>query len=244
MREALSAIETAQQIFDRYSFDLICARPHQTAAAWEVELKHALSYTAQHLSVYQLTIEPQTAFKTLYDRGDFSLPTDEVCADIYDLTRDLLADAGLQYYEISNYAATGHECRHNLTYWRYQDYAGIGAGAHGRITVKGKKIATRTHKAPEIWLQRVQSIGHACHPFEEIHGKERGLEALMMGLRLKEGLPLSRLETESGLPFDHIIDPNRLDVLVKEGMLRIENQTLYPTDAALCRLDGVLRYLM
>jgi putative oxygen-independent coproporphyrinogen III oxidase len=159
--EALAALDLAAQIFERFTFDLIYARPGQTPAAWADELKRALSFAADHISLYQLTIEPGTAFEQAYARGDFRLPDEETQAELYEMTGAHLGEAGLAAYEISNYARPGSESRHNLTYWRYGDYVGIGPGAHGRLTLEGRKIATRQHRAPERWLEMVAAEGHA-----------------------------------------------------------------------------------
>ncbi len=157
--EAIAAIEHARETFPRFSFDLIYARPGQSVAGWEAELDEALGLAGEHLSLYQLTIEPGTAFSTLARRGDLVLPEEDVSVALFETTQDRLADCGLPAYEISNHARPGAECRHNLAYWRYQDYLGIGPGAHGRLTRDGVKIATRQHRLPERWLAAVDATG-------------------------------------------------------------------------------------
>lgn len=167
--EALAALDLAASIFPRFSFDLIYARPEQTVKAWEAELRRALGFGATHMSLYQLTIEPGTQFATLHQRGDLVTPDEETGAALYELTQSLMGKAGLPAYEISNHAKPGHECRHNLTYWRYCDYVGIGPGAHGRVTLDGVKQATRTHRAPEEWLERVTKHGHGLTEIGRAH---------------------------------------------------------------------------
>ena len=159
-REALDAVAIARQNFERYSFDLIYARPRQTPQEWEAELKRAISEAAEHLSLYQLTIEPDTPFSTLHKTGKLVTPDDDTSRTLYDLTQDICAAAGLPAYEVSNHARPGAECRHNLVYWRYGDYVGIGPGAHGRLTVDGRRYATRTLRLPERWLAAVERRGH------------------------------------------------------------------------------------
>lgn len=190
--EAVKAIDVAQKTFDRYSFDLIYARPNQTWKDWERELKEALLLVNGHISLYQLTIEPQTAFYTAYARGDWQLPSEEEQANLYIQTNNLLASKGLEAYEISNYAVKGQECRHNLAYWRYEDYIPIGPGAHGRMTLIEKQ-ALRNFKAPETWLQAVKDRGHGLQEALPLTNEEQFTEALLMGLRLKDGILKEKL---------------------------------------------------
>lgn len=192
--EAMEAIRLASGIFDRFSFDLIYARPGQSVSAWHDELQQALDFGPSHLSVYQLTIEPGTQFHTLYQRGELQIPDEELGSALYEATQDVLNTAGLPAYEISNHARPRQECRHNLTYWRYEDYAGIGPGAHGRITVGGEKLATRTHRAPEEWLELVQKQGHGLTTCEPVPLAEQRDEMLLTGLRLTEGIPVKKLQ--------------------------------------------------
>ncbi|WP_037451446.1 radical SAM family heme chaperone HemW [Skermanella stibiiresistens] len=242
--EALGAIGLAARQFDRFSFDLIYARPNQSVAAWEAELKRALDHAVGHLSVYQLTIEEGTRFHTLHNRGDFVLPDDELAGDLFEATQALLTGAGLPAYEISNHARPGEESRHNLTYWRYGDYVGIGPGAHGRLTLDGAKHATRAHRAPEIWLDRVDRHGHGGHAAEPVAPAERAVELLMMGLRLAEGVPLARLEAESGQPFAQSLDAAGLDRMIAGGFVELADDRLRATAAGRQRLNALLAQLL
>lgn len=242
--EAIKAIETAARVFDRYSFDLIYARPDQTTAQWKKELEQALPYAGDHLSLYQLTIEPGTAFHTRFHRGEFTLPPDEEAGDLYELTQDMLARRGLPAYEISNHARPGQESLHNLTYWRYGDYVGVGPGAHGRLILNGRKMATRAHRAPEIWLQKTYDQGHGAHPFEEIDRRARFEETLMMGLRLGEGIPLQRLTNEAGQDWQTMINPQKIKVMQDENMLVVTDAHMSATNAGRQRLNGLLSFLL
>jgi oxygen-independent coproporphyrinogen-3 oxidase len=197
--EALGAIQIARQTFERTSFDLIYARPGQTLAAWQRELGEALELAGRHLSLYQLTIEPETPFAALHARGKLVVPDAEAAHEFYAVTQELTERAGLPAYEISNHAALGEECRHNLLYWRYGEYAGIGPGAHGRIVVAGNRHATATERTPERWLSRVAEVGHGISEQVPLSLPEQADEALLMGLRLSEGLDLDRLAAVSAL---------------------------------------------
>lgn len=242
--EAMGAIELAAKTFDRFSFDLIYARPDQTVEAWEAELSRALDYAVGHLSVYQLTIEEGTAFYPLHARGDLVIPDEETAGDLYELTQALLTSAGLLSYEISNHARPGQESRHNLTYWRYGDYVGIGPGAHGRLTLDGTKIATRAHRAPEIWLDKVEANGTAAERPEVIDRDARVAELLMMGLRLREGVPFARIEEEGGRPWAGFIDGAALQRLVAGGFLITDADGLRATVEGRQRLNAVLGSLL
>ena len=187
--QAIAALETARAIFPRISFDLIYARPGQTLAEWRAELRQALDLAADHLSLYQLTIEPGTKFEAMHRRGEIVLPDDDTAVALYEATAEEAARFGLLGYEVSNYAVPGSESRHNLTYWRYGDYAGIGPGAHGRITLSPPDIlATRRHRAPEPWAERVERDGHGTVEQMALQQTERAREMLLMGLRLTEGI--------------------------------------------------------
>lgn len=234
--EALAAIDIARRNFERFSFDLIYARPGQTVAAWRAELERGLALVGEHLSVYQLTIEPGTAFATAHARGDLALPDEETQAALYETTQDRLAAAGLPAYEISNHARPGAECRHNLAYWRYRDYVGVGPGAHGRLTLGGDKIATRQRRAPETWVDAVERAGHGTEEATTLAPEEAREEILMMGLRLSEGIPLAALDTP--------LDPARLDPLIAGGFLLIDGERLYATAAGRQRLNAVLTRLL
>ena len=238
--DAMAAVTTAMKVFERVSFDLIYARPHQSLSAWKQELDHALSFGTEHLSLYQLTIEPGTAFAPLFERGDLIIPGEDLAADLFELTQNQTAIAGLPAYEISNHARPNSESRHNLSYWRYQDYAGIGPGAHGRLTLgKGNKVATKQYRAPETWLAAVQngSGEEECLP---LSGEDQATEALMMGLRLTSGTYLSHLP-ELG---QSVIDKNALKVLINGGYLTMTEDTLKATPLGLQCLNAVLKRLL
>jgi oxygen-independent coproporphyrinogen-3 oxidase len=198
-REALAAIEIARATFERFSFDMIYARPGQTPDVWRPELARALALEPRHLSLYQLTIEPETPFAALHALGKLRIPEGEMAHDLYALTQDMTGEAGLPAYEISNHAAPGEESRHNLTYWRYGEYAGVGAGAHGRVVVDGRRLATATERQPEGWLARVEADGHGIIESTPLTIPEQADEALLMGLRLSEGVDLDRLAAIGGM---------------------------------------------
>ncbi len=234
--EAKAAVALAAQTFDRFTFDLIYARPDQTPALWETELREALTMAGDHMSVYQLTIEPNTQFHTLYHSQRLILPDEDSAAEFYQVTQDLLGAAGMPAYEVSNHARPGQASRHNLTYWRYGEYAGIGPGAHGRIDINGMRHATRTHRAPEEWLTRVERDGHGYHPFEEIDARAQFEERLMMGLRLNEGIAFAGLDMT-------MLNVQKIAALQKEGLLENSPTTLVPTDAGrlvLTSLNGAI----
>jgi putative oxygen-independent coproporphyrinogen III oxidase len=198
--EALAAVAIARRHFERYSFDLIYARPGQTPAAWQAELSRAIAQAASHLSLYQLTIEPETPFAALHAGGKLVIPDEDRARDLYDVTQEVCSAAGLPAYEISNHARPGAECRHNLVYWRYHEYAGIGPGAHGRLDVDGVRRATATERRPEAWLGLVESQGHGVTTDEPLTSAQQADEFLLMGLRLAEGIDLGRFERLAGAP--------------------------------------------
>jgi putative oxygen-independent coproporphyrinogen III oxidase len=214
-QEALDAVAVARSIFDRYSFDLIYARPKQTTQEWAEELKRAISEAAEHLSLYQLTIEPETPFHALHKSGKLVIPDEDLGRDLYDITQEICAQAGLPAYEVSNHARPGSECRHNLVYWRAHEYAGIGPGAHGRLDIDGVRQATATEKRPETWLMRVESLGHGLITDDALTREEQADEFLLMGLRLTEGIDPKRYETLTG----RTLDPKRVSILHEEGAL-------------------------
>src|SRR5262245_49190711 len=242
--QALAAVQMAANTFDRFSFDLIYARPGQTLAQWREELDRALEFAAGHISLYQLTIEPGTQFEQAVARGDFRVLDEERAAELYEATVERLGAAGLADYEISNFARPGQESRHNLTYWRYGDYVGVGPGSHGRLTLGEDKIATRQHRAPEAWLDLVERDGHATRQRDLVPRAERLSEMLMMGLRLKEGVTLARIEEESAQPFSQALDQARLKRLVDGGFLALSETTLAATRSGRQRLDAVLATLV
>ena len=212
---ARRAIETARATFPRLSFDLIYARPNQTLAGWEQELGEAIALAADHLSLYQLTIEEGTPFHTLYHAGKLKVPDQDLGAEFYELTQDVTAAAGLPAYEVSNHARPGAECRHNLVYWRYGDYVGVGPGAHGRLSVGASRLATATERHPETWLENVETHGHGTVEQAGLSEEEQGDEFLLMGLRLTEGIDLNRYERYA----HRAIDPRRLGLLKEHGMV-------------------------
>jgi oxygen-independent coproporphyrinogen-3 oxidase len=242
--QALAAVQMAAKTFDRFSFDLIYARPGQSLEQWRGELDRALEFAAGHISLYQLTIEPGTQFEQAVARGDFRVLDEEHAAELYEATVERLGRAGLGDYEISNFARPGQESRHNLTYWRYGDYIGIGPGAHGRLTIGTGKFATRQHRAPEAWLDLVERDGHATRQRDLVARAERLSELLMMGLRLKEGVPLARIEEESAQPFAQAIDGERLKRLMDGGFLAHAGDRLTATQPGRQRLDAVLAALV
>jgi len=243
-REAIRALEIGRATFDRMSFDLIYARPGQTLPAWQAELDAALDLAKGHLSLYQLTIEPGTVFEQRVARGDFQPMGEDAQAALFDWTAARLEEAGLAGYEISNHARPGEESRHNLTYWRYGDYIGVGPGAHGRLTLGDRKIATRQHRAPEAWLDLVERDGHATRQRLEVEPAARLSEMVMMGLRLAEGIPAARFRAETGRVMEEALDPARLARLVEGGFLGVESGRLKATAEGRARLDAVLGALL
>jgi putative oxygen-independent coproporphyrinogen III oxidase len=213
--EALAAVAIARRHFERYSFDLIYARPGQAPADWREELNRAISEAAGHLSLYQLTIEPGTPFAALHAGGRLAIPEEDRARDLYDITQEVCADAGLPAYEISNHARPGAECRHNLVYWRYHEYAGIGPGAHGRLDINGVRRATAGERRPEAWLGLVESQGHGLVTDEPLSRNEQADEYLLMGLRLAEGIDLGRFERLAGRP----LPPARIAHLERYGFV-------------------------
>ena len=241
--EAVAAIALARRHFARYSFDLIYARPEQTLAQWQAELARAIALAGDHLSVYQLTIEPGTAFAAAHARGDWALPEEELAGDLFEATQAALAAGGLAAYEISNHARSGGECRHNLTYWRYGDYVGIGPGAHGRVTSGPDKLATRRHRAPETWLAAVERQGHGLAERITLGAAERAEEMLMMGLRLAEGVERASFRAQCGAEIEASLDRRRLADLVAGGFLVQDAHGLRATAAGRQRLNAVLAAL-
>jgi len=242
--QAIAALETARRLFPRVSFDLIYARPGQTTAAWRAELRQALSLAADHLSLYQLTIEPGTGFEALHRRGEIVLPDPETAAELYLATGEEAARRGLLDYEVSNYAIPGAESRHNMTYWRYGDYAGIGPGAHGRVTLDGALLATRRHRAPEPWAERVERRGHGTTHEAPVAAADRGREMLLMGLRLREGIEEERFACRTGMPLDEAVDADVLCRAIDEGYVERADGRLWTTSEGRLRLDRLLVELL
>jgi oxygen-independent coproporphyrinogen-3 oxidase len=216
-REGLDAIAVARSVFDRYSFDLIYARPGQTPDAWAVELRGALAEAGEHLSLYQLTIEQGTPFHLLHASGKLTTPDEDTARALYDVTQMVCADAGLPAYEVSNHSRPGRECRHNLVYWRAHEYAGIGPGAHGRLEIEGSRYATATEKRPEEWLALVEARGHGLITDEPLTREEAADEFLLMGLRLAEGVDPARYAALAGRPLDDC----RINILREQGLVEM-----------------------
>ncbi len=238
--QAIAAIELARRIFPRLSFDLIYARPGQTLEAWRAELRQALALAADHLSLYQLTIEQGTKFATLHGRGAFVLPPEDLAAELYEETATTAAEYGLRQYEISNYAKPGGESRHNLAYWRYEDYAGIGPGAHGRITLDGRLLATSRHRAPEVWADLVEAKGSGATTEDPVPALDRAREALLMGLRLAEGIDLNAFQSRTGTKFSDAVEPDVLQTATEENYLIQTSTHMTATPEGRKRLDALL----
>jgi len=235
--EAMRAVTLAQATFPRASFDLIYARPGQTREAWAAELDQALAQGCTHYSLYQLTYEEGTPFYAALQRGTMKETDADTAADLYELTQARMNAAGMPAYEVSNHAKPGEESRHNLIYWRYGDYLGIGPGAHGRITVGGKRIAASTIRAPEAWLARVNEEGAGLDRFDEVTTEEQGTEALLMGLRLSEGIEIAPIEQKRGRPLAH------LSMLESQGMVTRAEGRLRATPRGRLVLNAVLKQL-
>ncbi|MEX3316179.1 radical SAM family heme chaperone HemW [Sulfitobacter sp. PS-8MA] len=239
-QEAMTAFETARNAFDRVSFDLIYGRQDQTVAEWESELKQALSFAIDHISLYQLTIEQGTAFGDRYARGKLrGLPDEDLGADMFAVTQDICNEMGMPAYEVSNHARDGAQSRHNLIYWRYGDYIGIGPGAHGRLTLQGQKLATVAYSNPQRWLDGVAK-GGAEKPRVAIGRSEQATEFLLMGLRLKEGIDLKRYAAIAGQE----IDADAVRHLEEIGMATQVNDRLIVTDQGVIVLNAVIETLL
>ena len=237
VEEALHAIGLARDIFPRLSFDLIYARPNQTPEAWQAELERAIGYAADHLSLYQLTIEEGTPFFALHAARKFDVPDPDHAAELYALTQSVTAARGLPAYEISNHARPGAESRHNLTYWRYGEYVGVGPGAHGRFIEDGTRVVTIAERRPESWLGMVEQAGHGITGGESLTREEEADEFLLMGLRLAEGIDLARYETLAGRP----LSSHRLTLLQEEGLVAsIGNSRLRATPRGMIVLDALV----
>lgn len=234
--EGLTALDVAQRVFDRVSFDLIYALPGQNPLQWEADLAKALACGTSHLSLYQLTIEPGTRFETMVRRGDFTPLDDDAAADLFELTQSITTAAGIPAYEVSNHARAGQESRHNLTYWRYRDYAGIGPGAHGR---RGG-VATQRHKKPENWLGAVEERGSGCQIAQAITPATQATEALLMGLRLAEGIDLAHLSQRFDLPITLLLDAGEFAALQQLGLVWTHEQQFGITPAGMPLLDAIL----
>lgn len=242
--QAAAALETARGIFPRISFDLIYARPGQTLPDWRAELRQALGMAADHLSLYQLTIEPGTRFEALHRQGALVLPEAEDAAALYQATAEEAGRFGLLPYEVSNYARPGAESRHNLAYWRYRDYAGIGPGAHGRITLDGDLFATRRHRAPEPWAALVEQQGHGLTQQTVLTPEEKAREMLLMGLRLSDGIDTRRFAARTGVAIEDALDVSVLGSAVEEGYVTLTECRLAATETGRMRLDALTAALV
>ena len=237
--EALAAFRLASKIFPRVSFDMIYARPSQTPEQWHAELARALSEQQGHMSLYQLTIEPETRYYDLQQLGKLVIPDDDHAAALYDVTQEMTAAAGLSAYEISNHAAPGHESRHNLTYWRYGEYAGAGPGAHSRLQVGNKRLALAAEKHPETWRTKVEAQGHGLVDQTELTSLEQAPEYLLMGLRIAEGIDLDRHASLAG----EAIDAGKIAALENLGLVKRTGHTLKATPRGRPLLNAIIREL-
>jgi oxygen-independent coproporphyrinogen-3 oxidase len=243
-QSAIAALSLARDLFPRVSFDLIYARPDQDLPSWRAELRRALALVGDHLSLYQLTIEPGTVFEGLYRRGELRLPENDDAAALYNATQEEAARFGLLPYEVSNYARPGSESRHNLAYWRYNDYAGIGPGAHGRLSFGDRLVATRRHRAPEIWAERVETAGHGSASEEDLPPAERAREMLLMGLRLTEGIDLGRFTARTGQTLAQSVDEAVLEAAIEAEYVALTADNLRALPEGRIRLNALLGRLV
>jgi len=241
-REAMAAIDTARNIFNRFSFDLIYARPSQTLKDWQAELKKAITMANGHLSLYQLTIEKGTPFFSAFKKNEFFLPDEELAAYLYEATDEIMEKAGMPAYEISNYARPGEESRHNLTYWQYGEYVGIGPGAHGRLKIKDSRQATMTIHNPENWLENIEENGHAVQSNEKILGEDLVNELLIMGLRIRGGISRQNFQDVLNKHPEDIL--NNIPALKKSGFIILDNKSLRVTKKGRIVLGSVISELV
>jgi putative oxygen-independent coproporphyrinogen III oxidase len=235
--EALAAVAIAARIFDRYSFDLIYARPQQTPGDWARELEEAIGHAAEHLSLYQLTIEPGTVFERLHQSGRLAIPSADEARRLYEVTQEVCDKHGLPAYEISNHARPGAESRHNLVYWRYGEYAGVGPGAHARLVTAKGRVALVSEPHPETWCDKMEQQGHAIIDDELLGGEAQGDEMLLMGLRLREGISRERYHAMSGRD----LSSDRIDALIGDGLIeRVGNSRLRATPSGVPVLDAIV----
>ena len=241
-REARAAVDAAARTFDRFSFDLIYARPEQSVAAWRGELERALVFAGGHLSLYQLTIEKGTPYFAAHRKGALKIPDEDLAAALYETTQEVLEARGMPAYEISNHARPGGESRHNLAYWRSDDYVGIGPGAHGRVTLDSVTHAVANRRSPEAWLEAVERDGHAAEEFRALGAEERRDEVVMMGLRIAEGISRDRFRARTGRDIEDALDPARIAQLSE--FLVLDDTGLRATPAGCMRLNAVLAALL
>ncbi len=239
--EALQAIELARKSFVNVSFDLIYALPGQSAADWRADLERALSLAGDHLSLYQLTIEPNTGFAGAVRRGEFAVPAEDNAEELFEITQSICASAGRPAYEISNHARPGFECRHNLTYWRYGEYIGVGPGAHGRLLRDGVRTAFQQKKRPESWLGAVEEASHGTEITEPLtHRLECAEELLLMGLRLDEGVWFENFTAAIGAPMDEFLRRDRLIPLIDAELIEMDDRRLRATERGRLVLNSLL----
>jgi putative oxygen-independent coproporphyrinogen III oxidase len=236
VQESLLALDTAQSLFTRTSIDLIYARPDQSEAAWQSELNQAISLSTSHLSLYQLTIEPGTRFETMVRTGVFVPADNDYAAGLYEMTRAITAAAGIPAYEISNHARKGQESRHNLAYWRYQDYIGIGPGAHGRRL----NMATERHKKPENFLSAIERNNQGLQTETALDPATQAAEALLMGLRLDEGIDLSAITKRTGIEPEALVDAQEIEKIAILGLIKRDGNHLLITPQGMPLLDAIL----
>lgn len=246
VKEALHALDLARKTFSRFSFDLIYARRGQGLSAWERELREALALAGDHLSLYQLTIEPNTAFHTRAARGEALTAEETPSVEMYELTQAVMGEAGLPPYEISNHARLGQESRHNLTYWRYGDYLGIGPGAHGRYVMEdgSVRLATDNHRVPEVWMRQVREQGHGARVEQALDIDMSTREAMMMGLRLARGIERKRWVELFGTSLEAYLPADKVARLAQEGYWAEDAQSVRLTPAGMQRLNAILGYLL
>lgn len=237
---AMNTVQVCSKLFQSVSLDMIYARPGHSLSIWKEELELALSLDIPHLSLYQLVVEEESVFGDMYHRGELLLPDEDVCADLFDLTQELTTKAGRPAYEISNHAIANHECIHNIGYWMYYDYIGIGPGAHSRITFNNKKYALVQEAIPRKWLNSIIENNEILEEKSELFLEEQGREAILVGLRMTKGISCARLP----LPLDQMVDPDALNHLVQEGYLEYNQDVLVATSEGRKRLNALLAYLL
>lgn len=242
--DAIAAIETAADLFGRYSFDLIYARPEQSVASWQRELAQAITLAGSHLSLYQLTIETGTPFHGRWKQGDLTPLDDDTSTEMFVLTQEIMSAAGMPAYEVSNHAAPGAESRHNLLYWRYGDYVGVGPGAHGRLTTPAGKVAVERRRLPERWLEMVERDGHGTRSSVILNRTDRLAELVIMGLRLAEGIPAARFRAEIGTSFEAALNETALEDLRHLALIDVVGDRLRATDEGRLRLNALVERLL
>jgi putative oxygen-independent coproporphyrinogen III oxidase len=240
--EALNALDIARKCFNRYSFDLIYARPNQTTIAWQKELEYALSLVGDHISLYQLTIEKGTAFYSMYKAKQFTIPDEDLAAELYEITNDITSSCGLYSYEVSNYAKPGGECKHNLTYWHYDDYLGIGPGAHSRIRDPKHRAIMMLH-SPEKWLETVMISGVGIQNNNTLDRDNIISEILITNLRLNEGLNNEKLKAHTGLGIHEAFNDQKLKLFINKGLLLLEGNHLKLTKKGRLLLNKIVEEL-